>query len=65
MKGGENVPNANRRIKALEKRVAALEAKNQAPQSIEVKMPTEVIAESVIECINRKTAETGKASLLL
>lgn len=57
--------NASRRLKVLEKRVAALEAKNQAPQDIEVKVQPEEIAEAVIKCINQKTAETGKAALLL
>lgn len=57
--------NASRRIKALEKRVAALEAKNQAPQNIKVKAPAEEIAEVVIKQINQKTLETGKSVLLL
>lgn len=57
--------NASERIKALEKRVAALEAKSQAPQIVEVKAPAEVIAEAVIKQINQKTLETGRAVLLV
>lgn len=57
--------NASRRLKALEKRVAALEAENQAPRIIEADRNINVLAEAAIREINRLTVEKGKAQLLI
>lgn len=57
--------NKSRRLKALEKRVAALELQKQAPQVIEVGQNTGKLAEAVIRTVNQITSQKGQAQLLI